>query len=186
MLSEFLTEPVFTKGLSVSSNSAIWPHFLFHAYTLCVCVRAHQLIVSHCQSHCDWYVCVRIFCIKLVSHYLWCVLILLFPKADLTRCLHIFFSALSVDILITANATCWHILMSYHLFLTDFSLQSYLNTFAFKNTVYTDLWDHLQRVSENEHTTAINLHDSSGQCGCACVSSNVTLFVFRQLKAHQV
>lgn len=38
--------------------------------------------------------------------------------------------------------------MFYHLFLTDFSLQSYLNTFAFKNTVYTDLWDHLQRVGE--------------------------------------
>lgn len=32
-------------------------------------------------------------------------------------------------------------------FLTTFSPQSYLNTFAFSNTVYTDLWDHLQQVS---------------------------------------
>uniref|UniRef100_A0A8D3C422 Aminopeptidase n=1 Tax=Scophthalmus maximus TaxID=52904 RepID=A0A8D3C422_SCOMX len=28
-------------------------------------------------------------------------------------------------------------------------LSSYLNTFAFSNTVYTDLWDHLQRAVEN-------------------------------------
>lgn len=28
-----------------------------------------------------------------------------------------------------------------------FCFQSYLNTFAFKNTVVTNLWDHLQQVS---------------------------------------
>lgn len=33
------------------------------------------------------------------------------------------------------------------LFSDAFSFQSYLNTFAFKNTVYTNLWDHLQQVS---------------------------------------
>lgn len=33
------------------------------------------------------------------------------------------------------------------LFSDAFAFQSYLNTFAFKNTVYTDLWDHLQQVS---------------------------------------
>uniref|UniRef100_A0A8D3DNF3 Aminopeptidase n=1 Tax=Scophthalmus maximus TaxID=52904 RepID=A0A8D3DNF3_SCOMX len=38
---------------------------------------------------------------------------------------------------------------SYSLFLNFFSPQSYLNTFAFSNTVYTDLWDHLQRAVEN-------------------------------------
>uniref|UniRef100_A0A7N8YM60 Aminopeptidase n=1 Tax=Mastacembelus armatus TaxID=205130 RepID=A0A7N8YM60_9TELE len=31
-------------------------------------------------------------------------------------------------------------------FISALSLQAYLNTFAFGNTVYTDLWDHLQQV----------------------------------------
>ncbi|XP_003969479.2 aminopeptidase N-like isoform X1 [Takifugu rubripes] len=34
-------------------------------------------------------------------------------------------------------------------------LSSYLNTFAFKNTVYTNLWDHLQQAAEN--TAGLNI-----------------------------
>ncbi|XP_068175753.1 aminopeptidase N-like isoform X2 [Antennarius striatus] len=37
-------------------------------------------------------------------------------------------------------------------------LSSYLNTFAFKNTVYTDLWDHLQQAVEN--TPDIHIPDT--------------------------
>uniref|UniRef100_A0A671Y3W1 Aminopeptidase n=1 Tax=Sparus aurata TaxID=8175 RepID=A0A671Y3W1_SPAAU len=44
------------------------------------------------------------------------------------------------------------------LFITGFSSQSYLNTFAFSNTVYTDLWDHLQQAVEN--TPGMHLPDT--------------------------
>lgn len=162
MLSEFLTEPVFTKGLSVSSNSAIKPHFFFHPFTLCVCMRVRIIMLYIIVSL--WLVCVRIFCIKLMSHYF-------------LMCVHILFCV--VDILITANATCWHILMLYLLFITDFSLQSYLNTFAFKNTVYTDLWDHLQRVKFKKWTQ--HCHKFAWfqwAMWCACISFNVTLCSF--------
>ncbi|XP_040925994.1 aminopeptidase N isoform X2 [Betta splendens] len=37
-------------------------------------------------------------------------------------------------------------------------LSSYLNTFAFNNTVYTDLWDHLQQAVEN--TPGMNIPDT--------------------------
>ncbi|KAM9366568.1 aminopeptidase N-like [Symphorus nematophorus] len=37
-------------------------------------------------------------------------------------------------------------------------LSSYLNTFAFNNTVYTDLWDHLQQAVEN--TPGVNIPDT--------------------------
>ncbi|KAI9542098.1 hypothetical protein NQZ68_023681 [Dissostichus eleginoides] len=40
-------------------------------------------------------------------------------------------------------------------------LSSYLNTFAFSNTVYTDLWDHLQQAVENTPSIVIphTVHD---------------------------
>lgn len=45
MLSEFLTEPVFAKGLSVSSNSVIRPHHLINTATVCVCrYDIHQTV----------------------------------------------------------------------------------------------------------------------------------------------
>uniref|UniRef100_A0A7N8XSX0 Aminopeptidase n=1 Tax=Mastacembelus armatus TaxID=205130 RepID=A0A7N8XSX0_9TELE len=43
-------------------------------------------------------------------------------------------------------------------FISALSLQAYLNTFAFGNTVYTDLWDHLQQAVEN--TPEIFIPDS--------------------------
>uniref|UniRef100_A0A667XA33 Aminopeptidase n=1 Tax=Myripristis murdjan TaxID=586833 RepID=A0A667XA33_9TELE len=46
-------------------------------------------------------------------------------------------------------------------FLTSSSPQSYLNTFAFSNTVHTDLWDHLQQVIANTPGLALphTVHD---------------------------
>lgn len=35
--------------------------------------------------------------------------------------------------------------------------QSYLHTFAYKNTIYLDLWDHLQKVSNGQLSAAILL-----------------------------
>lgn len=43
------------------------------------------------------------------------------------------------------------------LFSGAFSFQSYLNTFAFKNTVYTNLWDHLQQVSTCTFTPFVHM-----------------------------
>lgn len=57
-------------------------------------------------------------------------------------------------------------------------LSSYLNTFAFKNTVYTDLWDHLQQAVENTpgmhipHTVHDIMHRWTLQMGFPVVTIN--------------
>ncbi len=62
--------------------------------------------------------------------------------------------------------------MLYLLFLIALSSQSYLNTFAFGNTVYTDLWDHLQQVGTVQKILQSQMCcDLTRQCvlGCVCV-----------------
>lgn len=151
MLSEFLTEPVFAKGLSVSSNicyKASSPN-----YCLCVCAKLILPLV--------WPVCVgkprdysRLFRFVIASHTQW----FLYPE-------HVY-------------KCCW-----WFTSVNAFCSQSYLNTFAFNNTVYTDLWDHFQQVG-----TLKNLNDVTWQCVSVYVFKLLLHFfiVVRQLKTHKV
>ena len=128
MLSEFLTEPVFARGLSVRINPVTQPQNLIITATLCL-----------------WW---------------W-------------------------------ESLVWKIewnSFSFPLRITDWLFvfsppQSYLNTFAFSNTVYTDLWDHLQEVgSAKKRRVVLNFTWKwvflLNPCG--------PLFVLRQLTKHQV